>query len=78
MYLQDTERLAENKNKCGESGVLGAKKRRPNNVRSHVREETDSFTYIISKMGRLKRPYTPSHIKLFDESKDPEDHIKIF
>ncbi|GKB82941.1 reverse transcriptase domain-containing protein [Tanacetum coccineum] len=40
-------------------------------------EETDPFTPRIRYVDFLKTRM-PSHIKTYDESKDPEDHLKIF
>nr|GEV95621.1 reverse transcriptase domain-containing protein [Tanacetum cinerariifolium] len=42
-----------------------------------VCKETDPFTPRIRYFDFLKTRM-PSHIKTYDESKDPEDHLKIF
>ncbi|GJV40995.1 RNA-directed DNA polymerase, eukaryota, reverse transcriptase zinc-binding domain protein [Tanacetum coccineum] len=43
----------------------------------YVCEETDPFTPRIRYFDFLKTQM-PSHIKTYDESEDPEDHLKIF
>ncbi|GJX58786.1 hypothetical protein Tco_0290176 [Tanacetum coccineum] len=40
-------------------------------------EETDPFTPRIRYFNLPKRPLMPSHVKTYDESEDPEDHLKI-
>ncbi|GJS83075.1 reverse transcriptase domain-containing protein [Tanacetum coccineum] len=46
--------------------------------RPWVCEETDSFTPRIRYFDLPKRIRMPSHVKTYDGSEDPEDHLKIF
>ncbi|GKC61359.1 reverse transcriptase domain-containing protein [Tanacetum coccineum] len=43
-----------------------------------VCEETDPFTSRIRYFDLPKRIRMPSHVKTYDGSEDPEDHLKIF
>ncbi|GJW55245.1 reverse transcriptase domain-containing protein [Tanacetum coccineum] len=43
-----------------------------------VCEETDPFTHHIRYFDLPMRIRMPSHVKTYDESEDPEDHLKIF
>ncbi|GJZ17756.1 hypothetical protein Tco_0553879 [Tanacetum coccineum] len=43
-----------------------------------VCEETDPFTPRIRYFDLPKRIRMPSHVKTYDGSEDPEDHLKIF
>ncbi|GJR35450.1 reverse transcriptase domain-containing protein [Tanacetum coccineum] len=43
-----------------------------------VCKETDSFTPRIRYFDLPKRIRMPSHVKTYDGSEDPEDHLKIF
>ncbi|GJT48926.1 hypothetical protein Tco_0975083 [Tanacetum coccineum] len=43
-----------------------------------VCEETDPFTPHICYFGLPKMTPMPSHVKTYDGSEDPEDHLKIF
>ncbi|GKA36022.1 reverse transcriptase domain-containing protein [Tanacetum coccineum] len=43
-----------------------------------VCEETDPFTPRICYFDLPKRTRMPSHVKTYDGSEDPEDHLKIF
>ncbi|GKF51544.1 hypothetical protein Tco_0148011, partial [Tanacetum coccineum] len=43
-----------------------------------VCKETDPFMPRICYFDLPKRICMPSHVKMYDESKDPEDHFKIF
>ncbi|GKC45220.1 hypothetical protein Tco_1062942 [Tanacetum coccineum] len=43
-----------------------------------VCEETDPFTPRIRYFDLPKRTRMPSHVKTYDGSEDPEDHLKIF
>ncbi|GJR72174.1 reverse transcriptase domain-containing protein [Tanacetum coccineum] len=43
-----------------------------------VCEETDPFTPRIRYFNLPKRTLMPSHVKTYDGSEDPEDHLKIF
>ncbi|GKA53460.1 hypothetical protein Tco_0746775 [Tanacetum coccineum] len=43
-----------------------------------VCEETDLFTPRIRYFDLPKRTRMPSHVKTYDGSEDPEDHLKIF
>nr|GEU65237.1 retrotransposon protein, putative, unclassified [Tanacetum cinerariifolium] len=45
---------------------------------SRVCEETDLFTPRIRYFDLSKRTRMPSHVKTYDRSKNPEDHLKIF
>ncbi|GJT87231.1 hypothetical protein Tco_1068948 [Tanacetum coccineum] len=45
---------------------------------SWVYEETDPFTPRIRYFDLPKRTRMPSHVKTYDGSEDPEDHLKIF
>ncbi|GKA46997.1 hypothetical protein Tco_0739880 [Tanacetum coccineum] len=47
-------------------------------VKPWVYEETDLFTPCILYFDLPKRTRIPSHVKTYDESEDPEDHLKIF
>ncbi|GJT61082.1 hypothetical protein Tco_1004615 [Tanacetum coccineum] len=40
--------------------------------------ETDPFTLRTRYFDVPKRIRMPSHVKTYDESEDPEDHLKIF
>ncbi|GJW53943.1 reverse transcriptase domain-containing protein, partial [Tanacetum coccineum] len=46
--------------------------------RPWVYEETDPFTPRIRYFDLPKRIRMPSHVKTYDGSEDPEDHLKIF
>ncbi|GJW69371.1 reverse transcriptase domain-containing protein [Tanacetum coccineum] len=46
--------------------------------RPWVCEETDPFTPRIRYFDLPKRIRMPSHVKTYDGSEDPEDHLKIF
>ncbi|GJT27504.1 hypothetical protein Tco_0907779 [Tanacetum coccineum] len=46
--------------------------------RPWVCEETDPFTPSIRYFDLPKRIRMPSHVKTYNESEDPEDHLKIF
>nr|GEY25183.1 reverse transcriptase domain-containing protein [Tanacetum cinerariifolium] len=57
--------------------------RRPSSIEDHlsqpwVCEETDPFTPRIRYFDLPKRTRMPSHVKTYDGSEDPEDHLKIF
>nr|GEX71376.1 reverse transcriptase domain-containing protein [Tanacetum cinerariifolium] len=43
-----------------------------------VCEETDLFTLRIRYFDLPKRTRVPGHVKTYDGSEDPEDHLKIF
>ncbi|GJR21985.1 reverse transcriptase domain-containing protein [Tanacetum coccineum] len=43
-----------------------------------VCEETDPFTHRIRYFDIPKRIRMPSHVKMYDGSEDPKDHLKIF
>ncbi|GJR64580.1 hypothetical protein Tco_0010645 [Tanacetum coccineum] len=43
-----------------------------------VCEETDPFTPRIRYFNLPKRIRMPSHVKTYDRSEDPKDHLKIF
>ncbi|GJR27120.1 reverse transcriptase domain-containing protein, partial [Tanacetum coccineum] len=47
-------------------------------VKPWVCEETDPFTPRIRYFDLPKRTRIPSHLKTYDESEDPEDHLNIF
>ncbi|GJX83000.1 hypothetical protein Tco_0332481, partial [Tanacetum coccineum] len=76
-----TEALSESKGSAG--GHSSSKKQRSsieddNLSQPWVCEETDSFTSRIRYFNLPKRTRMPSHIKTYDKSEDPEDHLKIF
>nr|GEU57489.1 hypothetical protein [Tanacetum cinerariifolium] len=77
-----TEVLSESKGSAGRHW-----KSRPKKKRSSIKddlsqpwvcEETDSFTPRIRYFDLPKRTCMPSHVKTYDGSKDPEDHLMIF
>ncbi|GJU17147.1 hypothetical protein Tco_1145113 [Tanacetum coccineum] len=79
--LKKTEELSESEGSVG--GHWKSKLKRPKSSveddlsQSWVCEETDPFTPRIRYFDFLKTRM-PSHIKTYDGSEDPEDHLKIF
>ncbi|GKB11766.1 reverse transcriptase domain-containing protein [Tanacetum coccineum] len=80
-YSQRTEALLESEGSAG-----GHWKSKPKKQKSSVEddlsqpwvcEETDPFTPRIRYFD-FPRTRMPSHIKTYDGSEDPEDHLKIF
>ncbi|GJY31825.1 reverse transcriptase domain-containing protein [Tanacetum coccineum] len=78
---QKTEALTESKGSAG-----GHWKSKPNNQKSSVEddlsqprvcEETDPFTPRIHYFD-FPKTRMPSHIKTYDGSEDPEDHLNFF
>ncbi|GJS13791.1 reverse transcriptase domain-containing protein [Tanacetum coccineum] len=78
-----TEALSES-----EGSAVGHWKSRSKKQRSSIEdddlsqpwvcEETDPFTPRIRYFDLPKRTRMPSHVKTYDGSEDPEDHLKIF
>ncbi|GJY73190.1 reverse transcriptase domain-containing protein [Tanacetum coccineum] len=78
-----TEALSES-----EGSAVGHWKSRSKKQRSSIEdddlsqpwvcEETDPFTPRICYFDLPKRTRMPSHVKRYDGSEDPEDHLKIF
>nr|GEU82209.1 reverse transcriptase domain-containing protein [Tanacetum cinerariifolium] len=78
-----TEALSESEGSAGGHWKSKSKKQRSSIEdddlsRPWVYEETNSFTPCIRYFNLTKRTRMPSHVKTYDESKDLEDHIKIF
>nr|GEU34182.1 myb/SANT-like domain-containing protein [Tanacetum cinerariifolium] len=78
-----TEALSESKGSAGGHWKSRSKKQRSsieddNISQPWVCEETDPFTPRIRYFDLTKRTRMPSHVQTYDESKDPEDHLKIF
>ncbi|GJW92400.1 reverse transcriptase domain-containing protein [Tanacetum coccineum] len=76
-------RMSESEDSAGEHWKSKSKKQRSSIEdkdlsRPWVCEETDSFTPRIRYFDLPKRIRMPSHVKTYDESEDPEDHLKIF
>ncbi|GJU40213.1 reverse transcriptase domain-containing protein [Tanacetum coccineum] len=80
-YSRRTEAMSESKGSAG-----GHWKSKPKKQKSSVEddlsqpwvcEETNPFTPRIRYFD-FPRTRMPSHIKTYDESEDPEDHLKIF
>ncbi|GKB54101.1 reverse transcriptase domain-containing protein [Tanacetum coccineum] len=81
--LHRTEALSES-----EGSARGHWKSRSKKQRSSIEdddlsqpwvcEETDPFTPRIRYFHLPKRTRMPSHVKTYDGSEDPEDHLKIF
>ncbi|GJW14969.1 reverse transcriptase domain-containing protein [Tanacetum coccineum] len=78
-----TEALSESEGSAGGHWKSRSKKQRPgieedNLSQPWVCEETDPFTPRIRYFDLPKRTRMPSHVKTYDGSEDPEDHLKIF
>ncbi|GKE13431.1 hypothetical protein Tco_1416982 [Tanacetum coccineum] len=78
-----TKALSESEGSAGGHWKSRSKKQRSsikddNLSQPWVCEETDPFTPCIRCFDLPKRTRMPSHVKTYDESEDPEDHLKIF
>ncbi|GJZ88791.1 reverse transcriptase domain-containing protein [Tanacetum coccineum] len=76
-------RMSESEDSAGEHWKSKSKKQRSSMEdkdlsRPWVCEETDPFTPRIRYFDLPKRIRMPSHVKTYDRSEDPEDHLKIF
>ncbi|GJW63004.1 reverse transcriptase domain-containing protein [Tanacetum coccineum] len=76
-------RMSESEDSAGEHWKSKSKKQRSSTKnkdlsRPWVCEETDPFTPRIRYFDLPKRIRIPSHVKTYDGSEDPEDHLKIF
>ncbi|GJT27506.1 hypothetical protein Tco_0907781 [Tanacetum coccineum] len=76
-------RLSESEDSVGEHWKSKSKKQRSSMEdkdlsRPWVCEETDPFTPHICYFDLPKGIRMPSHVKTYDGSEDPEDHLKIF
>ncbi|GJY35652.1 reverse transcriptase domain-containing protein [Tanacetum coccineum] len=76
-------RMSESEDSAGEHWKSKSKKQRSSMEdkdlsRPWVCEETDPFTPHIRYFDLPKRIRMPSHVKTYDGSEDPEDHLKIF
>nr|GEW25397.1 reverse transcriptase domain-containing protein [Tanacetum cinerariifolium] len=81
-YSRYTEALSESEDSGGRHWKLRSKKKKSSREqddlsRPWVCEETDPFTPRIRYFD-FPKTRMPSHIKTYDGSEDPEDHIKIF
>ncbi|GJS55050.1 hypothetical protein Tco_0628412 [Tanacetum coccineum] len=78
-----TEALSESEGSAGGHWKSRSKKQR-SSIKDDdlsqpwVCEEIDPFTPRICYFDLPKRTRMPSYVKTYDESKDPEDHLKIF
>ncbi|GJT26143.1 hypothetical protein Tco_0906418 [Tanacetum coccineum] len=75
--------MSESEGSVGGHGKLRSKKKRSSIEdgdlsQPWVCEETDPFTLRIHYFDLPKRTRMPSHVKTYDRSEDPEDHLKIF
>nr|GEZ28485.1 reverse transcriptase domain-containing protein [Tanacetum cinerariifolium] len=80
-YSKYTEALSKSEDNGGGHRKSRSKKRKSSREeddlsQSWVCEEIDPFTPRIRYFDLLKTRM-PSHIKMYDGSEDPEDHIKI-
>ncbi|GKE54021.1 hypothetical protein Tco_1489177 [Tanacetum coccineum] len=78
-----TEALSESEGSAGGHWKSKSKKQRSSIEdddlsQPWVCEETDLFTPRIRYFDIPKRNRMPSHVKTYDGSEDPEDHLKIF
>ncbi|GKD64721.1 hypothetical protein Tco_1306829 [Tanacetum coccineum] len=76
-------RMSESEDSAGEHWKSKSKKQRSSMEdedlsQPWVCEETDPFTPRIRYFDLPKRIRMPSQVKTYDESEDPEDHLKIF
>ncbi|GKB89189.1 hypothetical protein Tco_0961461 [Tanacetum coccineum] len=81
--LHRTKALSESEGSAGGHWKSRSKKQRSSIEdddlsQPWVCEETDPFNPRISYFHLPKRTRMPSHVKTYDESEDPEDHLKIF
>ncbi|GJW80517.1 reverse transcriptase domain-containing protein [Tanacetum coccineum] len=84
-YLGDsrTEALSEGEDSAGGHWKSKSKKKKSSIEdedlsQPWVCEETNPFTPRICYFDLPKRTRMPSHVKTYDGSEDPEDHLKIF
>ncbi|GJT71961.1 reverse transcriptase domain-containing protein [Tanacetum coccineum] len=82
-YLRKEGRMSESEDSAGGHWKSKSKKQRTSMEDEDlsqplVCEETDPFTPRISYFNLPKRIRMPSHVKTYDGSEDPEDHLKIF
>ncbi|GKA81198.1 reverse transcriptase domain-containing protein [Tanacetum coccineum] len=81
--LRKGERMSKSEDSAGEHWKSKSKKQRSSMEdkdlsRPWVCEDTDLFTPRICYFDLPKRIRIPSHVKTYDGSEDPEDHLKIF
>ncbi|GKD42468.1 reverse transcriptase domain-containing protein [Tanacetum coccineum] len=82
-YSRKGERMSESEDSAGGHWKFKSKKQRSSTrdedlSQPWVCEETDPFTLHIRHFDLPKRICMPSHVKTYDGSEDPEDHLKIF
>ncbi|GKB87571.1 reverse transcriptase domain-containing protein [Tanacetum coccineum] len=82
-YSRKGGRMSESEDSAGEHWKSKSKKKRSSMEdedlsQPWVCEETDPFTPRIRYFDLPKRIRLPSHVKTYDGSKDPEDHLKKF
>ncbi|GJT19049.1 reverse transcriptase domain-containing protein [Tanacetum coccineum] len=82
-YSRKGGRMSESEDSAGGHWKSKSKKQRSSMEdedlsQPWVYEETDPFTPRIRYFGLLKRIRMPNHVKTYDGSKDPKDHLKIF
>ncbi|GJV71323.1 reverse transcriptase domain-containing protein [Tanacetum coccineum] len=82
-YSRKGGRMSESEDSAGEHWKSKSKKQRSSMEdedlsQPWVCEETDPFTPRIRYFDLPKRIRMPSHVKTYDGSEDPEDHLKIF
>ncbi|GKE31158.1 hypothetical protein Tco_1450480 [Tanacetum coccineum] len=81
-YSRYTEALSESEDNGGGHWKSRSKKKKPSREEDDlsqpwVCEEIDPFTPRICYFD-FPKTWMPSHIKTYDGSEDPEDHLKIF
>ncbi|GJV72443.1 reverse transcriptase domain-containing protein [Tanacetum coccineum] len=82
-YSRKGGRMSESEDSAGEHWKSKSKKQRSSMEdedlsQPWVCEETDPFTPRIRYFDLPKRIRMPSHVKTYDGSEDPEDHLKNF
>ncbi|GJU00471.1 reverse transcriptase domain-containing protein [Tanacetum coccineum] len=82
-YSRKEGRMSESEDSAGGHWKSKSKKQRSSMEdedlsQPWVCEETDPFTSRIRYFDLPKRICMPSHVKMYDRSEDPEDHLKIF
>ncbi|GJX09713.1 reverse transcriptase domain-containing protein [Tanacetum coccineum] len=82
-YSRKGGRMSESEDSAGGHWKSKSKKQRSSMEdedlsQPWVCEETDPFTPRIRYFDLPKRIRMPSHVKTYDGSEDPEDHLKIF
>ncbi|GJW10713.1 reverse transcriptase domain-containing protein [Tanacetum coccineum] len=82
-YSRKGERMSESEDNAGEHWKSKSKKQRSSMEdddlsQPWVCEETDPFTPRIRYFDLPKKIRMHSHVKTYDGSEDPEDHLKIF